>query len=122
MVYLCRALCNKCSAVTEMGDRLATVDMGRKGGGVVPLSGELGPHLSQCGLAGRCLPPYQVASWFIQPFGHNRHGPKIGGLLCPFLGAGSPSNTMWPGPWPSSVPCDILIHPVVWPEQTWAEN
>jgi len=30
-------------------------------------------------------PSYQVASWSIQPFGHNRHGPKIGGLY-PFLG------------------------------------
>jgi len=31
-------------------------------GGAVPLSmGELGPHLTQCGL-GRGLPPYQVAS------------------------------------------------------------
>jgi len=31
--------------------------------------------------------------------GHNRHGPKRGGLLCPFRGgAGSPSNTMSPGP------------------------
>jgi len=24
------------------------------------------------------LPPYQVVSWSIQPFGHNRHGPKSG--------------------------------------------
>jgi len=31
--------------------------------------------------------------------GHNRHGPKREGrLLCPFRGgAGSSSNTMWPG-------------------------
>jgi len=40
------------------------------------------------------LPPYQVASWYIQPFGHNRHGPrfirtqrpqtaKIGGVAVP---------------------------------------
>ena len=29
--------------------------------------------------------------------GHNRHGPKRRGLLCPFRGgAGSPSNTMSP--------------------------
>ena len=28
------------------------------------------PHLTQCGL-GRGLPIYQVASWSIQPFGHN---------------------------------------------------
>jgi len=35
-----------------------------------------------------------------RPFGHNRYGPKSGGLLCPFFregGARSPSNTMWPG-------------------------
>ena len=31
---------------------------------------ELGPHLTQCRL-GRGLPPYQVASWSTQPFGHN---------------------------------------------------
>jgi len=30
---------NKSSAVAEMGDRLATTDMGRKVGAAVPLSG-----------------------------------------------------------------------------------
>ena len=35
-------------------------------------------------------------------------------------GAGSPSNTMSHGP--TSVPSCILIHPVVWPQHTWAEN
>jgi len=47
-----------------MGDRLATIDMGRKvaGGADVPLSvRELGPNLTQCRL-GRGLPPYEVAS------------------------------------------------------------
>jgi len=45
-----------------MGNRLATIDMGTKVGGFVTLSGgELGPHLTQCGL-GQGLPPYQVAS------------------------------------------------------------
>jgi len=40
-------------------------------GAPVPHSvGELGPHLTQCGM-GRGLSPYQVASWSIQPFGHN---------------------------------------------------
>jgi len=55
-----------------MGDRLATIDMCRKVGmAAVPLSvGELGPHLTQCRL-GRGVPPYQVASWSIQPFGRN---------------------------------------------------
>jgi len=44
---------------------------------------------------------------------------KVGGLLCPIFGrgeAGSPSNTMWPGPRPTSVPRCILIHPAVWPQ------
>jgi len=64
--------------------RLATADMSRKRGkgGCAPL-GELSPHLIQC-RRGRGLPLYQVASWSIQPFSHNRHGPKIGGL-CPLL-------------------------------------
>ena len=53
----------------------------------------MGPHLAQCGL-GRGLPPYLAASWSIQPFGHNRHGPKSGGVV-PLLGAaGSPSNNV----------------------------
>jgi len=66
----CRMFC----AVAEMGDRLATRDMGRKvGTAAVPLS--------------------------------------VGG-------AGSPSKTMWPGPKPTSVPSDILIHPTVWPQYT----
>ena len=54
----------KSAAVAQMGDRLATTDMGRKvGGAAVSLSvvRELGPHLTQCRL-GRGLPPYQVAS------------------------------------------------------------
>ena len=37
----------------------------------VPFRGELRPHLTQR-QRGQGLPPYQVASWPIQPFGHNR--------------------------------------------------
>jgi len=69
-------------------------------GAVPPFGGELGPHLVQCGLF-RSLPPYQVASWSMQLFGHNRNGPKIGWGLCLLFGegrAGSPSSTMWPDP------------------------
>jgi len=33
-------------------------------------------------------------------------------------GAGSPSNTMWPGPRPTSMPSFILIRPIVWPQCT----
>jgi len=40
----------------------------------------------------------------------------------PSWGVGSSSNTMWPGPRPTSVPSGILIQPAVWPQHTWAEN
>jgi len=33
-------------------------------------------------------------------------------------GAGSPSNTISPGPKPTSVPSGTLIHPAVWPQYT----
>ena len=39
----------KYSAVAEMGDRLATIDMGRKLGAVSLWGREVGPHLTQCG-------------------------------------------------------------------------
>jgi len=55
-----------------MDDRLATIDTARKVGAAVSISvGELGPHLTQCRM-GRCLSPYQVPSWTIQPFGKIR--------------------------------------------------
>ena len=57
---------NKCSAVAETDDRLATIDMGRK---------------------------VRVAV-------HLR-------------GAGSPSNTMSPGPRPTCTPSCVLIYPTV---------
>ena len=53
---------NKCSAVAEMGDHLATIDMGRKLG-ALSLFGEGSwvTNLTQCHL-GRGLSPYQVSS------------------------------------------------------------
>jgi len=52
---------------------------------------------------------------------------KLEGIVPPFLrgrggGAGSLCNTMWPGPRPTFIPSDILIHPAVWPQQTWAKS
>jgi len=62
---------------------LARRDIGWKVGAAVPLSvGELGPHLMQCRL-GRGLPLYQVVSWSIQQFGHNRYGPGFTDTGCP---------------------------------------
>jgi len=61
----------------------------------------------------------------IQPFGHNRSGPKIGeGGSAPFLerGAGFQSNTKSPGLRYTSGPSGILIHAAIWPQQIWTEN
>jgi len=111
------------STVAEIGDHLATVDIGQKVGGCCSsFWGELGPHLTQCGL-GQGLPPYQVASWFIQPFATVDMGQNVGCAVPLFWGgAGSPSNTMSPGLKSTSVPSGILIHPAVWLQQTWAKN
>jgi len=81
-----------------------------------PFRGGAGSRLTQWGLS-RGLSPDQVASWSIQLFGHNRRGSKIGGGAVSFLGgAESPSNTVWPGPRPTSVPSSIFIHSAVWPQ------
>ena len=94
---------------------LATIDMGRKVGVLCPFLGRAGSPSNTMKPGPR---PTSVPSGIlIQPFGHNRHGPKIGGCA-PFGGAGSPSSTMWPGPRPTSTPSFILIHPTVWPQYT----
>ena len=41
---------------------------------------------------------------------------KLGRSGCVPLGGGSPSNTMWPGPRPTSIPSGILISAAVWPQ------
>ena len=96
-----------------MGDRLATIEMGRTWGAYVPISGvDRSPYNTGLG-----LPPYQQASSSIQSFGH---GPKsVGGGAVPLLwGTGSPSNIMSPGPRPTSLPSGIfIIHPAVRPQQ-----
>jgi len=43
-------------------------------------------------------------------------GRKLGGVR--LWGAGSLSNTMWPGPLPTSLPSSIVIHPTVCPQYT----
>jgi len=63
----------KSSAAAKMGDRLATINMATKVEGARSPSDTMSLR--------RGLPPYQVAYWSIQPFGHNRHGSKIGGSV-----------------------------------------
>ena len=60
-------LLEKSSAVAEMGDRLATIDMGRKLGRLSPFYlGELGPHLTQCRLSRAYFP----TNWHLDPSSH----------------------------------------------------
>jgi len=62
MLMYAKYIQDKCSAVAEMGDRLTTIDIGRKEGAVVPFLG-LGagsPSNTMYGL-GRGVPQYQVA-------------------------------------------------------------
>ena len=114
---------HKCSAVAEMGDRLATIDMDRKLGAVplwtrdswVPIYNTMWPGPRPISLpSGIFVHP---AVWPQQTRAENWG-------LCPSVGggAGSPSNTMSPGPRPTSLPSGILIHPAVWPQQTRAES
>jgi len=50
-------------------------------------------------------------------------GRKLGWGYAPLGGgAGSPSNTMWPGPRPTSTPSFILINPTIWPQYTNVTN
>jgi len=51
-------------------------------------------------------------------------GQKLGMGAVPFFpgGAGSTSNSKSPGPRPTSIPSGILVHLVVWPQRTLAEN
>jgi len=98
--------------IAEMGDRFATIDMGRglRTQVSVPASvnpepylgdccalsmGEMGPHLTQCGL-GRGLNSSVPSGILVHTaVCHNTWAEKWG-LLCPFFGrrARSPSNTM----------------------------
>ena len=92
-----------------MGDRLATVDMDQKLGAVPHCGGELGPHPSNNVAWAEAFLPSDIliyrAVWPQQTWAENSG-------LCPFGGGGaeSTSNTMWPGPKPTSMPSFILIH------------
>ena len=66
--------------------------------------------------------------WHLHPSSHLARidmDRKKGTAVPPFLGggqAGSPSNTMRPGPRLTSILSGTLIYLAVWRQQTWAEN
>ena len=102
---------------------ITIIIMGRKFRGV-------GSHLTQSPL-GWGLPPYQVASCYMQRYCSRsttiEMGRKLGrGALPPFLGSiewGSHLTQSRLG-WglPQSIPSGILIHPAIWLQQIWAKN
>jgi len=101
----------------DQSSHLATTVVGRKIGGCAPLGGrKLGSHLAQCRL-GRHLPR---TKWHLDQFSRlatTDMGRELGG--CAHLGgAGSPSNTVWPGPRHTCMPSFSLIRPTVWPQYT----
>jgi len=65
---------------------------------------------------------YVRTKWHLDPyscFATADMAQKLGG--CASFGqgeVGSPSNTMWPGPRPTSMPSFIVIHPTVWLQYT----
>ena len=91
------------------------------GGGLRLLvgNGKLGPNLAQCGWE----EAYLHTKWHLDASSRLatiEMGRKFEGGLCPFAGggAGSPSNTTWPGPRPTCVPSFILICQTVSPQYT----
>ena len=65
-----------------MGDRLATIDIGRKVGAAVPLFvEELGPQLTQCRL-GRGLPPCVMESNKLDDQSSDANIRKPGNVCC----------------------------------------
>jgi len=69
-----------------MGDRLATIDMGRNEGAAVPLSGrELGPIW-------HTMWPETRSKWHTDPSSRlaTIHRPKLGGAVPPFWGSRVP--------------------------------
>jgi len=94
--------------------------MGRKEGAAAcaPFGGgKLGPHLTQCGLG----EAYLRTKWHLDPSSRlvtTDNGRKLAAVPFGGGGAGSPSNTVWPGSRPTSVPSFILIPPTVWSQYT----
>jgi len=102
-----------CSAVAEMGDRLATTDMAEiKEGAAVPPpppfgGGGAGSPSNTMSPGAR---PYLHIKWHLNPFSRlvtTHMGRELEAV--PFC-LGVPCNTMRPGPRPTVMPSFILIH------------
>ena len=135
-----------CQVASNPFSRLTTIDMGRKlGGGCAPFLGGPGSpsNTKSPGLRPTSIPSgilihpavwpqrtwaenwglseaYRRIKWYTNAFrclATIDMGRKWGAV--PLVGEGgarSPSNTMSPGPRPTSLPSGILIHLPVWPQ------
>ena len=114
---------HKSSAVGEMGDRGKNRQGQKRRGCCALLRGRVAGSPSNTIWPGLRSTSVPSGSGILinQPFGHNRHGLRGS---APFWGraAGSPCNTISLGLRPNSLPSGILIHPIIWPQQIWAEN
>jgi len=68
-----------------MGDRAARIDMGRKEGAAVPLSGGAGSQSNTMWPEPRSISVPSGVLISTHPFGHNRHGPKTVDCCAPPL-------------------------------------
>jgi len=103
------------AAVAEIGDRLAAIDMGRKRGHAMPLSGGGSWVPMQHNVAWAEV--YLRTKWHLDP-SSRLTATDMGRKLWAVPLWGDWINTMSPGPRPTSVPSGILIHPTVWPQYT----
>jgi len=107
---------DKSSAAAEMGDRGHNRHEPKIGGCAAFF--EAGAGSSSSTIWSGLEADLYDTKWLLDPssrlatIGMNR---KLG-TVPPFLwrGAKSPSNTMWPGPRPTSMPSAILILPALW--------
>ena len=112
---------NKSSPVAEMGDRLATIDMGRKaGGGLLCHFFRGGGAGFPCNTMWPGLRPTPVPSGILihAAIWPQKYRPKIGAVPLRGRRSWSPSNTICLGSRPTCVLIFILIHPTVWPQCT----
>jgi len=94
-----------------------------RGGCCAPFGGEgvLGPHLTQCGLSQGNL----HSKWHLDPSSRLAiidMGQKVGGCCAPFWAGKLGSHLTSAALRPTSIPSGGLIHPAIWPQQTWAKN
>ena len=100
---------NKLSAVAEMGNRLATIDMGRKVGGgcCATFWGAGSPSNAKWpGLRPTSVPSGILIHPASNPYSRlatTDMGRKLGAAV-PLLGVLGPHVTMWPGPRPKLTP------------------